>query len=67
MVDLAPVKIFPDGIGFTMTKVRFFGDIGPQYDGFDGWRKEQRSRPEKVQNPGKQDLPAPEYRDKLDR
>lgn len=46
MVDLAPVKIFPDGIGYEMSKVRFFGDIGPQYDGFDGWRKEQRSRPE---------------------
>lgn len=45
MVDLAPVKIFPDGVGYELSKVRFFGDIGPQYDGFDGWRKEQRSRP----------------------
>ena len=45
LVDYAPVKMFPDGIGYTMSKVRFFGDIGPQYDGFDGWRKEQRSRP----------------------
>lgn len=45
LMDYAPVKVFPDGIGYSMTKVRFFGDIGPQYDGFDGWRKEQRSRP----------------------
>lgn len=45
LVDYAPVKIFPDGVGYELTKVRFFGDIGPQYDGFDGWRKEQRSRP----------------------
>lgn len=45
LVDYAPVKIFPDGIGYSMTKVRFFGDIGPQYDGYDGWRKDQRSRP----------------------
>lgn len=46
LIDLAPVKTFPDGIGYTMSKVRFFGDIGPQYDGFEGWRKEQRSRPD---------------------
>lgn len=45
LMDYAPVRTFPDGIGYTMTKVRFFGDIGPQYDGYDGWRKEQRSRP----------------------
>lgn len=45
LVDYAPVRVFPDGIGYSMTKVRFFGDIGPQYDGYDGWRKEQRSRP----------------------
>lgn len=45
LMDYAPVKIFPDGSGYSMTKVRFFGDIGPQYDGYDGWRKEQRSRP----------------------
>ena len=45
LVDYAPVKIFPDGIGYSMSKVRFFGDIGPQYDGYDGWRAEQRSRP----------------------
>lgn len=45
LVDYAPVKIFPDGVGYSLTKVRFFGDIGPQYDGYDGWRKEQRSRP----------------------
>lgn len=45
LMDYAPVRIFPDGIGYTMTKVRFFGDIGPQYDGYDGWRKETRSRP----------------------
>ena len=44
MVDMAPVKMFPDGIGFEQSKVRFFADIGPQYDGFDGWRREQRSR-----------------------
>lgn len=43
MVDLAPVKLFPDGVGYDMSKVRFYGDIGPQYDGYDGWRKEQRS------------------------
>ena len=45
LVDYAPVRIFPDGIGYSMTKVRFFGDIGPQYDGYEGWRQEQRSRP----------------------
>lgn len=45
LLDYAPVRIFPDGIGFEMSKVRFFGDIGPQYDGFEGWRKDQRSRP----------------------
>lgn len=44
MLDLAPVKLFPDGVGYELTKVRFFGDIGPQYDGYDGWRREQRSR-----------------------
>lgn len=38
-VDLYPVKAFPDGAGLTLDKVRFYGDIGPQYDGFDGWRK----------------------------
>lgn len=45
LVDYAPVKVFPDGAGFELTKVRFFGDIGPLYDGVDGWREEQRSRP----------------------
>lgn len=45
LLDYAPVRIFPDGIGFTMNKVRFFGDIGPQYDGYEGWRAEHRSRP----------------------
>jgi hypothetical protein len=45
LVDYAPVKLFPDGVGYTMTKVRFYGDIGPQFDNMDGWRKEQRSRP----------------------
>ena len=45
LVDYAPVKLFPDGIGYTMTKVRFYGDIGPQFDNMDGWRREQRSRP----------------------
>lgn len=45
LVDFAPVKLFPDGIGYTQTKVRFYGDIGPQFDGMDGWRREQRSRP----------------------
>lgn len=38
-IDLYPVKPFPDGAGLTLDKVRFYGDIGPQYDGFDGWRK----------------------------
>lgn len=42
-VDLYPVKSFPDGAGLTLDKVRFYGDIGPQYDGFDGWRKVQTS------------------------
>jgi len=42
-VDLYPVKPFPDGAGLTLDKVRFYGDIGPQYDGFDGWRKLQIS------------------------
>lgn len=37
-VDLFPVKPFPDGAGLTLDKMRFYGDIGPQYDGFDGWR-----------------------------
>ena len=45
LVDFAPVKLFNDGIGYTQTKVRFYGDIGPQFDGMDGWRREQRSRP----------------------
>lgn len=45
LVDFAPVKLFNDGIGYTQTKVRFYGDIGPQFDGMDGWRKEQRSHP----------------------
>lgn len=45
LMDYAPVKIFPDGIGYNMTKVRFWGDIGPQFDGFEGWRAEERSRP----------------------
>lgn len=44
LADYAPVKVFPDGVGYTLSKVRFFGDPGPQYDGFDGWRQEQRSR-----------------------
>jgi len=43
-VDLFPVKSFPDGAGLILDKVRFFGDIGPQYDGFDGWRKVQITR-----------------------
>ena len=43
-VDLFPVKIFPDGAGLTLDKVRFFGDIGPQYDGMDGWRQVQLTR-----------------------
>ncbi len=43
-VDLYPVKVFPDGAGLRLDKVRFFGDIGPQYDNFDGWRKVQVSR-----------------------
>lgn len=43
-VDLFPVKNFPDGVGLTLDKVRFFGDIGPQYDGFDGWRKVEITR-----------------------
>ena len=43
LVDFAPVKLFNDGIGYTQTKVRFYGDIGPQFDGMDGWRREQRS------------------------
>lgn len=42
--DLFPVKPFPDGVGLVLQKVRFHGDIGPQYDGFDGWRKVQISR-----------------------
>lgn len=45
LVDFAPVKLFNDGIGYTQTKVRFYGDIGPQFDSMDGWRREQRSRP----------------------
>ena len=45
LVDFAPVKLFNDGIGYTQTKVRFYGDIGPQFDGMDGWRREQRSHP----------------------
>jgi hypothetical protein len=44
-VDLFPVKPFPDGAGLILEKVRFFGDIGPQYDGFDGWRKVSTTRP----------------------
>lgn len=43
-VDLYPVKPFPDGVGLILDKVRFFGDIGPQYDGYDGWRKVQITR-----------------------
>lgn len=43
-VNMFPVKPFPDGVGLTLDKVRFFGDIGPQYDGFDGWRKVEISR-----------------------
>lgn len=42
--DMFPVKPFPDGVGLVLDKVRFFGDIGPQYDGFDGWRKVEVSR-----------------------
>src|SRR3972149_3560336 len=43
-VDLYPVKMFPDGTGLTLDKLQFFGDIGPQYDAFDGWRKVQITR-----------------------
>jgi hypothetical protein len=43
-VDLYPVKPFPDGVGLVLDKMRFFGDIGPQYDGYDGWRKVQITR-----------------------
>lgn len=43
-VDMFPITNFPDGIGLTMDKVRFYGDIGPQYDGFDGWRALELSR-----------------------
>ena len=43
-VDLYPVKVFPDGAGITLDKVRFFGDVGPQWDGFEGWRLLQISR-----------------------
>jgi len=43
-VDLYPVRMFPDGAGLRLDKIRFFGDIGPQYDNFDGWRKVQISR-----------------------
>ena len=43
-VDLYPMKPFPDGVGLVLDKLRYFSDIGPQYDGFDGWRKIQRSR-----------------------
>ena len=43
-VDLFPVKVFPDGAGITLDKLRFFGDVGPQYDGYDGWRLLQISR-----------------------
>lgn len=43
-VDLFPVKTFPDGVGLSLQKLRFYGDIGPQYDGFDGWRMLQVSR-----------------------
>lgn len=44
-VDLYPVKPFPDGVGLTLDKVRFYGDIGPQFDGLEGWRQVQISRP----------------------
>lgn len=44
-VDLYPVRGFPDGAGLRLDKIRFFGDIGPQYDSFTGWRKVQISRP----------------------
>lgn len=44
MVDMAPVREFPDGVGYDLAKIRFYGDIGPQWDGFDGWREEARSR-----------------------
>lgn len=43
-VDMYPTKGFPDGAGLILDKVRFFGDIGPQYDGFDGWREVAVSR-----------------------
>lgn len=43
-VDLFPVKPFPDGAGLILDKVRFYGDIGPQYDGFEGWRTVQTTR-----------------------
>lgn len=42
--DLFPVKDFPDGAGLILDKVRFYGDIGPQYDGVDGWRTVQTTR-----------------------
>lgn len=43
-VDLYSTKTFPDGVGLVLEKLRFFGDIGPQYDGHDGWRKVQITR-----------------------
>ncbi len=42
--DMFPIKTFPDGVGLNLDKLRFFPDYGPQYDGFDGWRKLQISR-----------------------
>lgn len=42
--DMFPVKSFPDGVGLNLNKLRFYPDYGPQYDGFDGWRKLQVSR-----------------------
>jgi hypothetical protein len=44
--DLFPMKPIEDGMGLKFDKVRFHLDPGPFYDGFDGWRPLEMSRPE---------------------
>ena len=44
--DLFPMKPVEDGMGLKFDKVRLHLDPGPFYDGFDGWRPLEISRPE---------------------
>ena len=46
LADYPKLLYVPDGVGYTFTKVLFHGDIGPQFDSTETWRREEASRPE---------------------